>query len=216
MRGLTLTLLLISTPALAAPMGQIALPGSYHGDEMPMSPSRAWLGLYESGAGLEWRLASPSFHAAVDPTLDGPGEQTGVEVVIPGQEPLLLVRDVPALRPGVVTRLPVARQAMQPGARLPLADGLALVAALDDAGAYTLSLVSADGRSQALCEHQTLHDDTVPTLLLAGDLDADGRMDLLIDTSNHYNLSRVTLYLSSAAGAGDWVAPVAALQTTGC
>ena len=213
------TLLLLTSfipSAQAAPMGQIAMPGSYHGDEMPVVADDAWLGLYETAQGYEWRPVAPSFQSAVDPVLDMPGQQTGVEVAVSGETPMLLVRGVAALKPGPASRAKVARVRMVPGATEDLPGGLWLRAATDDSGAYRLLLEGDDGLSQVLCAHETLYDDTVPTLMLAGDLDGDGKMDLLIDTSNHYNLSRVTLYLSSAAGTGERVAPVAALQTTGC
>lgn len=216
MLGKLLLFLLTPSDAMAAPMGQIALPGQYHGDEMPVRADGDWLGLYAAGKGFEWRPIVPRFSATVDPVLDAPGEETGVEVAVPGESPLLLVRGVAALKPGPVTRASAERTRMTVGNVQPLPEGLQLVATLDEDGVYQLRLEDAQGRKQVLCAHEELYDETVPTVLMAGDLDADGRLDLLIDTSNHYNLSRVTLFLSSAAGPGEWVAPVAALQTTGC
>ena len=52
-------------------------------------------------------------------------------------------------------------------------------------------------------------------LLWAGDLDRDGRLDLLLDLSEHYNMSLPTLFLSSAAADSDLVAPVARLVRRG-
>ena len=42
--------------------------------------------------------------------------------------------------------------------------------------------------------------DSIYVMLWAGDLDRDGVPDLLLDLSNHYNISRYALYLSSMAG----------------
>ncbi len=53
-------------------------------------------------------------------------------------------------------------------------------------------------------------------LLWAGDLDRDGRLDLLLDLSEHYNMSQPTLFLSSAATVGELVASVVRLVMTGC
>ena len=53
-------------------------------------------------------------------------------------------------------------------------------------------------------------------ILWAGDIDRDGRLDLLIDMSNHYNVSAPTLFLSSHAGKGQLVARVASLGLSGC
>ncbi len=216
MPGTLLLFLLNSTNALAAPMGQIALPGQYHGDEMPVQAENDWLGLYPNADGFEWKAVAPRFRATMDPVLDQPGDETGVEAAVTGERPLLMVRGVAALRAGPVSRAAAERSRMTVGTTEALPDGLALVAALNEDGVYQLRLEDKQGRVQVLCAHEVLYDETVPTLLMAGDLDGDGRLDLLIDTSNHYNLSRVTLFLSSSAGLGEWMAPVATLQTTGC
>lgn len=210
-------LILQGAPAAAGDAAQIVLPGTYHGDELALPPeNERWLGLYERADGLSWKWASPNFRPAEDPVLDAPGQTTGVEVAVPGEQPLLLVRGVSGLRPGAVTHAPVERQPLLPGMAVHLDGELSLVASSDDQVAYRLVLRGPDGLTQVLVEHSELLDDTVPSLILAGDLDRDGRPDLLLDLSNHYNLSRVTLFLSSSAGAGQWLAPVASLQTTGC
>lgn len=208
---------LVEGNALAA--GQLALPGQYHGNEMPIpvAPGQeSWLGLYNSPTGLIWKSTAPAFQPSIDPVLDAPGQETGVEINVPGDPPLLLVRGVPALQPGSVRTLPLANQPLGPGAHVVLEGGFSLDAAINEEGVYELKLMDAQLTSQILCSHDVLYDETVPTLVLAGDLDRDGHLDLLIDTSNHYNLSRLTLYLSSSATGGEWVAPVAVLQTTGC
>lgn len=214
----TLPLLLLIPEASAFAAGQLALPGQYHGDEMAMgaTPGDSWLGLYSTATGLAWRDAAPAFQHAVDPVMDVPGQETGVEINVPGDPPLLLVRGVPALHAGPVRALAVPNQPLGPGAHVALENGFNLEATLNEEGAYQLKMVDAQGQVQVLVTHAVLYDETVPTLVLAGDLDNDGRLDLLIDTSNHYNLSRLTLFLSSSAKAGEWVAPVAVLQTTGC
>lgn len=51
--------------------------------------------------------------------------------------------------------------------------------------------------------------------LWAGDLDGDGRLDLYMDLSASYNVSRRVLLLSSAAAPGDMVRGVASFLTTG-
>lgn len=216
MPGTLLLFLLTSTDAMAAPMGQIALPGQYHGDEMPVNADNDWIGLYAVGNGFAWKPVTPQFRSAMDPVLDQPGQETGVEVEVSGERPLLMVRGVEALKAGPIKKAKEERTRMTVGTIEALSDELSLVAAMDDDGVYQLRIEDKQGHTQVLCAHTELYDETVPTLIMAGDLDGDGRLDLLIDTSNHYNLSRVTLFLSSSAGPGEWVAPVATLQTTGC
>ncbi|MGV3622534.1 MAG: FG-GAP repeat protein [Archangium sp.] len=50
----------------------------------------------------------------------------------------------------------------------------------------------------------------------AGDLDGDGKPDLLISADAHYNVSTKRLFLSTAAKQGELVHEVAKLSDTGC
>jgi hypothetical protein len=58
--------------------------------------------------------------------------------------------------------------------------------------------------------------DVLPQLYFAGDLDRDGKLDLLIDMQRHYNEWHPVLFLSTAAGEGELVRKTAELVTTGC
>ena len=53
---------------------------------------------------------------------------------------------------------------------------------------------------QQLLVAQRAFDDAITTILFAGDIDGDGIPDFIIDTTNHYNGYRPTLYLSKPAG----------------
>jgi hypothetical protein len=68
---------------------------------------------------------------------------------------------------------------------------------------------SGDGRLQ-------LGDDASPHVVFAGDLDRDGRLDLIFDTSNHYNLSHPVLFLSGAAEGDELLHAVAEHDAVGC
>ncbi len=60
-----------------------------------------------------------------------------------------------------------------------------------------------------------LGSDASTALLFAGDLDGDGRLDLLLDTSDHYNVRQPTLFLSGEAE-GQPVRAVAQHRAVGC
>jgi hypothetical protein len=47
-----------------------------------------------------------------------------------------------------------------------------------------------------------MFDDVISTLTFIGDIDGDGRPDLIMDTTNNYNMERATLYLSTPAETG--------------
>lgn len=48
------------------------------------------------------------------------------------------------------------------------------------------------GRSQILARNLGRDEDATPSLPWAGDLDRDGRLDYLLDTTDHYNVSELT------------------------
>ena len=55
----------------------------------------------------------------------------------------------------------------------------------------------------------SIGDEAVPQILWAGDIDRDGKLDLLLDLTDHYNVSIPTLFLSSEAAEDELVAEVA-------
>ena len=50
----------------------------------------------------------------------------------------------------------------------------------------------------------------------AGDLDGDGKLDLLLNLSTHYNLDSHRLFLSSMAKKGQLVGEAAVFDAVGC
>ncbi|MEK6492583.1 hypothetical protein [Myroides odoratimimus] len=59
-------------------------------------------------------------------------------------------------------------------------------------------------------------EEATPTIDFAGDLNNDGILDFLINTTYNYNMSRYTLYLSDGKQGQIKVLPVAALVSLGC
>lgn len=58
--------------------------------------------------------------------------------------------------------------------------------------------------------------DNMVSILFAGDIDGDGILDLIIDTSYHYNLFNPTIYLSKPANKGEIVKPIGSHYSVGC
>ncbi len=87
---------------------------------------------------------------------------------------------------------------------------------LRDARGQTQVLVRMGGYADARGAPPWLGDDASPSLLFAGDLDHDGKLDLLFDTTSHYNVSRPTLFLSSQAKPGELLHQVAQYESVGC
>ena len=77
-------------------------------------------------------------------------------------------------------------------------------------------LAAAVGYSEPASHTMILGDDASPTLLFAGDIDHDGKLDLIFDTTDHYNVRRPTLFLSSQSRPGGVILDVAHYEATGC
>ena len=69
---------------------------------------------------------------------------------------------------------------------------------------------------QVLYSLQDCGNDPSWRLLWAGDLDRDGKLDLYVSVTQHYNVSERKLFLSSQADEGQLVKEVADFVTSGC
>lgn len=87
-------------------------------------------------------------------------------------------------------------------------------------GQWMGSRLGVDGDSPGLdhgIDRESIVLEGGPVLLIAGDLDGDGRIDLLLELSDHYNLSLPTLWLSDEGTGGEEpLQAVAAYAQTGC
>jgi hypothetical protein len=59
-------------------------------------------------------------------------------------------------------------------------------------------------------------DDTMISIIFAGDIDGDGLLDLIIDTSSHYNATIPTIYLSKPADDGHLLKVMGSHTRVGC
>lgn len=218
--------------AHAAP--QLMLPGeNFHGEEVPARNGESWLALVVADGKAKLQNATLVVEAVNDPVMDGEDEKTGRSVKAPGIEPLVFLRGMAALKPGdvaVAIAEPTPIDVTRP-LELKLGDTVLRIVsrcadAADENGGIRCDVVLDDGtRAQTLFTNYGMREEgtgaitfgeAVPTVQFAGDLDHDGRVDLLIDTTDHYNLSRPTLFLSGAAKPGQQVAEVAQQSITGC
>jgi len=59
-------------------------------------------------------------------------------------------------------------------------------------------------------------DDQMIKIIFGGDLDDDNKLDLIIDTASHYNVTSPTLYLSKPGEKGKVIKPIGVFTTVGC
>lgn len=177
---------------------RILMTGSYHGTEVKADSGRAWLGLFDTGDRYELRRVELVIERVHDPILDGEGEATGREVSLAGGDEglvcLLLPSSSHPLTEGVVHCVHQGSPELRPDTLVRL-DGTHSVRASDK------GLFLTDGTiEQRLCDsYPDSHGESV-RIVWAGDLDGDGRVDLILDDRFHYVVWRsFGLYLSGGA-----------------
>jgi hypothetical protein len=181
--------------------------------EIPEGSDGTWLGVFEAAGGSVLRRTQVRIEA---------NEELGEKKarVDARDTPLFLVRGLENAQPGSV---PTARvqgpENPGPGQRVTLTLGgaqsaLYIVARPGEEEAYSLVLESGK-RRQVLYESYGWSEGRLK-VIWAGDLDRDGRLDLVVDYSEHYAGSSPTLFLSSRAGSGDLVGEAADFQQSCC
>ena len=229
--------LVVCCSLIASPIGatELLLPGNYHGDEVSAQDGSSWFALVQDDHGatrLEPRRVA--IDAVNDPILDDETGATGKQVGAGQDDVLFYLRDLPGLASGVVATAYSGR-----GDPLSLT-GLDRDFELFDRNAGRLHLdcsgdaairdcalmLEHDGRRQVIGRWQgdasagdsqlMLGSDAWPHVTWAGDVDRDGRLDLLIDLTDHYNVSAPTLFLSTLAKPGELVGAAAELRSVGC
>lgn len=201
--------LLVASPALAGPPALLTL-GVHHGDEVK-KPGQGWLGLYAK------RLApvTVTLTRVHDPIVDEEkpdAVKTGVEVAVAGAEqPLLLVKGLPAreVAPLPLVGLPAL------GGDAPVQLGDATLTSTPHGKTGRQLVLARGGVAQVLYQFDDGDTDGW-ALRWAGDLDGDGKLDLLLTADHHYSVSTLRLFLSSRAKKGQLVREVATFRTTGC
>jgi hypothetical protein len=217
---------------------QILVPGRYHGDEVKATSGEKWLGLFLPADG--GTVVAPvvlQVDTVLDELLDENGVRTGKRVGFDGGEELALwlMKDVPRVAPGPVrtiatdvTLAPNEPVPLSLEATHPLVVQLSCPAPESAKGGKppACELVLREGeKTQILATYEAYYEegtlrsvgnDAPVRIVWAGDLDRDGRLDLVVDLSDHYNLARPTLFLSADGQEGAIVTAVAQHQSTGC
>ena len=226
----------IVLPLLLGTAFALQPPGRFHGDEAVARDGEHWLALRVHSNDAALASVTLSVRAVEDPVLDAAGERSGRAVSSANDDSVLMYLRGTRLRAGPVERAQVASgtgglpyeirfrtepfridRRCGPGPR--------------DADAAQLQFSCAialhsPGRSQILAQlvgyrdpgshHMSLGDDATPQLLFAGDLNRDGKLDLIFDIADHYNKSRPTLFLSSPARPDNLLLEVAHYEAIGC
>lgn len=212
---------------------QILRVGEFHANEVFAKSGEVWYGLYPSEDGYELiasKITVEPFHDLVDKGNEKSGKQVSVDQPV---EPLFLIRGLEGLKRGRVKTVFSGNKFFFPSESMSLkfderdyyslaAFGLAAdrgVARPFDMIIYNYKIMISHipwTKSQVVASFDIIALDGTPTLLWAGDLDKDGKLDLLMDLTDHYNVSAYTLFLSSMAEEGALLRKVAVFHSVGC
>ena len=228
-------------PLILAAAIALQPPGQFHGDEPVARDGETWLALRASTESASLTSTRLRVQATEDPILDEPGQTSGRRVSSalepdPDAEGAQVVAYLRGggLAAGAVTaaRIPERSEGVElPHYRLDFAGQdyrirtqCPPMRGTPPVARCAVLLVGPDGTEQALMRVDArrevdivlLGDDATPELLFAGDLDRDGRLDLIFDVSDHYNVTRPTLFLSSQARDGELLHAVSTYESVGC
>lgn len=196
----------------------LLLPGPHHGDEVPLNADGAWWAICGPPGARQLKEVVVSVRLVNDPVLDTASQETGAEAVARDcEEPLAFLRNVPALR----------ERALAEGTASPIEGGVSALrhgktelelrrVRMGESG-FRLELFG-EGRRQTLFSAETgFSDGSEPwRVSWIGDLDGDGRPDLLLEASEDENVGQSFLFLSGPAQPGALLERVAAFRTVGC
>lgn len=217
---------------------QILRTGLWHGDQVSAESGPDWWGIFPEGDGFTLQQAPVTISAEFDAMMDQEGQATGKRVKVPQEaEPVLLVYGIKGLKEGRLntTKRRISENMVEPGQSIDLeltGDESHISTKLEISG----SMITPEGQSDRLPEdfeftlvrisgsrtvRQSLAKlpgitDGKPRLVWAGDLDRDGRVDVLLNTTDKYFVTHLVLYLSSAAKKGQLVGKVAEWRRAAC
>ncbi|BDU77796.1 hypothetical protein [Mesoterricola sediminis] len=220
-------------------VGDLLLTGEWHGSEVHGKTGERWFALLSGTDRSDVvRKATLKIDAVVDGMVDEGSQKTGKRVSIIENlgSPLFLFRKVPKVAAHLAERV---------SGEISLTPNSPVDLSMKNGKTYTLTLecpppipqgdydktsaklvLRIGGRMQVLAEYENawFHDGKFVgvgsegeiRLLWAGDLNSDGNIDLLIDLTDHYNVSLPTLFIGISQGKGLIVTRAAQMKTTGC
>jgi hypothetical protein len=207
-------------------------PGEYHGGEVEARTGERWLGLFATRRRTVLATTTLKVQWVHDEIVDDDSRaKSGRRVRVQGRaQPVFVVRSAGALRPGPVTSARRNRDTvLTDGSQLRLRLGTRRYLLRvdtrrgrrsDEGISPDARLVLTEGKSgQVLYRPSDWGEPTEPGewhLRWAGDLDRDGKLDLYLEVTWHYNLSQRMLFLSSAARPGRLLRRVGLFESVGC
>ncbi len=210
---------------------KLLMEGTFHKNEVWRgAEGKNWLGLFKDDKGYVLRPTTLRVTTVQDPVLDNQGVFSGREVTATEKDALFFITGMKPSAAGSIDTASFTRTTLAAGKQLTYtfkgkeyhikAQGDSVQASTGEYRYSRYGWVASgtkNGRKvEQLVAEDSSFDDSIYLLLWAGDLDRDGIPDLLLDLSNHYNVSRYVLLLSSHAEKGKLYKKVAVFEAIGC
>lgn len=209
--------------------------GIFHSDEVWDDTERLkWFGLFQGKTGFYLAETKLKTKRVNDQIVDeNENEKTAWEVqTISKDTSVILIEASKFLTPHAVLQAIISKDQVFPGDTLRInylgidykifATGGKKKVQDDpewfDVWKYKLYLTATikGQKHTSLLVAQPNFDDQMINLIFAGDIDGDGILDLIIDTSRHYNATSPTIYLSRPSNNGELVKPIGGHTSVGC
>ena len=201
----------------------LAAPGQRVSGTAWTTSAQTWLVLVRGAEGSRLESVTPRAIPVQDPCT-GPDTTLALGRPIDGEALLLLAGE--GLKPGRLNTAWRQPRFLYPGETVPLrldeqwfsltAYGQAVPGAHDTFVEQYQLVLSHESTKDTIAAFQRFGLEGHPEVRWAGDLDRDGRVDLLADLRTHYAGNRLVLFLSRGAGSGHLVRVAGRLDLPGC
>jgi hypothetical protein len=201
-----------------------------HNDEINESDKELeWVGLFENSGRYYTEKVNVNFINVNDPIVDSESEKTGwkAEILENKDSCLYLISNLKNNKRSFVNHFDIKSKMILPGDTIDIdfmshnytlfATGLSQTQTGDWFGVkdYKLYIKQKNSIPQLIISEKGFDDDMIDVLWM-GDIDNDGLLDMIIDTSTHYNVMEISLFLSSYSTGQNIIKQVASHRMVGC
>ena len=218
---------------------EMVVTGYYPANNIISESGDNWYGLYKDGD--SYQLLKTSVKIIPCEKKIAPGTPFKCVSVESEESPLFLVKGIDSVKAGDIQSVEVQRGTLYPGQHRMIEkvtdDDQRHVIAAQGTATYTEEhngkvycrnsgnplfsdykiLLMRDNQkyAQELISHKRMGPDRTPSVIWAGDIDGDGKLDLFMNLTWHYAMNHYALFLSSMAENGEYVKKVAELKSSG-
>lgn len=212
-------------------IAKVLVTGTFHEDEVwQRADKEEWFGLFKQQNKYVFKKTSIQTARVKDEIIDSDNQKTGWVVSTPEAdgECIVLLAGLKNLTEGKAQAVDLPKNRIFPGETVAVelnqvsyklyAEGFKIKNDEQEYQVtdYKLLITAAPKENVQLLVAKPDFDDQMITVLWAGDLDGDNKLDLIIDTSRHYNATHVSVYLSSQARTKEFVRYIGMHTAVGC